>query len=102
MPMTEIPLYPDAIPIPASPAMTRGLFAHHFDGRAQLPPLGVVVVELEMCAEEKTYYRPEIQGAKSRCREKDLENKLAFFEHKLQEYNDAMVACEQSRLGPGA
>jgi uncharacterized coiled-coil protein SlyX len=37
---------------------------------------------------------------RSRCREKDLENKLAFFEHKLQEYNDAVTACDQSRLGP--
>jgi len=40
--------------------------------------------------------------AASRCREKDLENKLAYFEHKLQEYNDAVVACEQSRLGCNA
>lgn len=35
----------------------------------------------------------------SKCREKDLDNKLAFFELKLQEYNEASYACEQSRLG---
>lgn len=40
--------------------------------------------------------------AASRCREKDLENKLAFFEHKLQEYNDAVTACDQSRSGCNA
>lgn len=66
----------------------------------------------ELCVSPKTAAAPNPQShvttspsqqpavMRSRCREKDLENKLAFFEHKLQEYNDAVTACDQSRLGP--
>ncbi|CAK9038860.1 unnamed protein product [Durusdinium trenchii] len=44
--------------------------------------------------------RPQhLPRSRSKCREKDLDNKLAFFELKLQEYNEASYACEQSRLG---
>mmetsp|Transcript_14635 Transcript_14635/g.27474 ORF Transcript_14635/g.27474 Transcript_14635/m.27474 type:complete len:434 (-) Transcript_14635:132-1433(-) len=40
--------------------------------------------------------------AASKCREKDLQNKLGFFEAKLKEYTDAEAACELSRAGCNA
>lgn len=35
----------------------------------------------------------------SKCRERDLRNRLGFFEAKLKEYNDAYALCESSRAG---
>jgi len=35
----------------------------------------------------------------SKCRERDLRNRLGFFEAKLKEYNDAYALCESSRTG---
>ncbi|CAJ1350436.1 unnamed protein product, partial [Effrenium voratum] len=40
----------------------------------------------------------ECDGA-AKCREKDIANKLGFFENKLKEYNDAVTACDLSRAG---
>mmetsp|Transcript_38870 Transcript_38870/g.72269 ORF Transcript_38870/g.72269 Transcript_38870/m.72269 type:complete len:439 (+) Transcript_38870:60-1376(+) len=55
------------------------------------PPVGPSPLSLETSCD----------GA-SKCREKDLQNKLGFFEAKLAEYNDAYEACEKSRTGCNA
>lgn len=44
---------------------------------------------------EKAFFVGPIWPGRSRCREKDLENKLAYFEHKLQEFGVSKVCCWQ-------